>query len=231
MLIADHSNHEPNNVAQSREKEAASPDLVGVPGALATATVAGAGDVIGVTSAWAPATVTVAGAGDVLPVPVPPAQDASAPHTSATVLPILPGWAQLNASATKLWATLAYLGACGKATQKELARVAGMSERTVLTALANLQTHGLLVYTGNRGEGTCWQLLKIPETLPDAAKQHYAARLTKKAVAIERRRLELDEERQALDDAASGVAQDRFRTLAAEIAARATEKPSADEAD
>src|SRR5579885_3016077 len=138
-------------------------------------------DASGVPDESLPATANNAGAASqnaVLPVSLAPdAMGASSPWKMS--LP--PGWVQLSPSAVKLLITLAAIGTRGTATQSELADLCGLSERTATKALAELQDHGLLVYEGNRGEGTTWHIAVCPMTLPDAARERYAAQLEQKA--------------------------------------------------
>jgi predicted DNA-binding transcriptional regulator YafY len=132
-----------------------------------------------------------------------------------------PGWAQLEPTAAKLYVTMLYLGVRATLTQRELSALVGVSERTILRSLKTLQAVGLLAYEGARGVGTSWQLLVVPEALPDAAREYYAAGLDRREQALERRKEELRQDREALDAAASGVAQERSRRLRAAIAGQA----------
>jgi hypothetical protein len=188
----------------------------------ATAKNAVAGNTAGVPSqdAAAAAKNAVAGAGDAQALPAVITQEVTAPRpVKLAFLP--PGWAQLTPTAVKLWMTLLFLGPRGKATQKELAAIAGMSERAVLSAFQVLGLHGLLNYKGAPGKGTAWQLTGVPHALPVAAKELYAARLEQQEQHLGRRKAELEQDRQALEDAASGVEQERFRALKESIFSQA----------
>jgi hypothetical protein len=167
-----------------------------------------------------PATATdaVAGASGAQQLPALLTKEVSGPRTTGPA--ILPaGWALITPAAVKVLLTLTFLGERGKATQKQLADITGLSERTILTALKLLDAHGLLVYEGARGEGTVWRLTKIPDTLPDAAKEYHGAQGKEAAKNLSRRKDELKERGQALKDAASGADQQRFRAVQALIAA------------
>src|SRR5262249_5723887 len=79
------------------------------------------------------------------PPPVGPVRDDPAKFAVAgTALPA--AWALLTPAAVKLWATLLYLGAQGRATLKDLAELSGLSERTLHSALRDLQGAEFLTF-------------------------------------------------------------------------------------
>jgi hypothetical protein len=192
--------------ADSQPDQDRSPDQIGeCPGSGTTRT---AGE-------EAPATDAVAGAADLIPGLVAP--EAAATDAVAGRRTPPPGWTLLNTSAVKLWVTLAFLGVSGRATQKQLAEAAGLSERTVLSALGELQALGLLTYQANQGQGTTWQLLPVPGALPGTASDFFRARTRGQEQGIVRRRERLDQQLQEIEDAVSGADQERFRRLTLEI--------------
>jgi len=133
------------------------------------------------------------------------------------------GWDRVSPSSVKLYISLAAAGRTVKGTLQQIAQRSGLTKRTAITCMAELQALGWVDHKGKAGIGSTWTVKRPPKRMRQEAFDFYRWQLDKKrwGLELQEHRLLADKlrtENALLEDEAAEVTE-KINELERQIAA------------